>query len=185
MKRETSTEFTKLEIMRLCHSALDSRTLRVEVLKRLQTAIPFDCSFFSTTDPATLLFTSSLLDFSIPTWARVRLIENEFMQEDFNKFLSLLKSRLAVGILTEQTEGELGRSQRYRDVLTPLALGDEMRATFVANAACWGTLCLHRERAAPAYTPAEASFLARLTPHIAEGLRKALLLAHLQDYSHG
>jgi len=178
MKRETSTEFTKLEIMRLCHSALDSRTLRVEVLKRLQTAIPFDCSFFSTTDPATLLFTSSLLDFAPPTWARVRLIENEFLQEDFNKFLHLLKNHLPVGVLSEQTRGELRRSQRSRDILTPLALGDEMRATFVTNAACWGTLCLHRERTTPAYTPAEATFLARLTPHIADGLRKALLLAH-------
>jgi len=66
MKRETSTEFTRLEIMRLCHSALDSQTLRTEVLKRLQTVIPFDCSFFSTTDPATLLFTSSLLNFAPP-----------------------------------------------------------------------------------------------------------------------
>src|SRR6516225_5941054 len=107
MKRETSTEFTKLEIVRLCHSALDSRTLRVEVLKRLQTALPFAGSFFSTTDPATLLFTSSLLDFPVPTWARVRLIENEFLQEDFNKFLHLLKHHLPVGVLSEQTRGKL------------------------------------------------------------------------------
>jgi DNA-binding CsgD family transcriptional regulator len=185
MKRATTAERTRLEMIRLCHSSLDARTLRTELLERLRTVIPFDASFFSTTDPATLLFTSSLLDFSLPTWARVRLVENEFTQEDFNKFLYLLKNRLPVGVLSEQTEGDLGRSQRYRDVLTPLALGDEMRAAFVANAACWGTLCLHRERAAPAYTPAEAAFLARLTPHIAEGLRKALLLEHLQDHSLG
>jgi DNA-binding CsgD family transcriptional regulator len=51
-----------------------------------------------------------------------------------------------------------------------------MRAVFVTNAACWGTLCLHRERAVSAYTSAEAAFLAQLAPHIAEGLRKALLL---------
>ena len=48
MKRETSAERTRREIMRLCHNTLDSRTLRVEVLKRLQTVIPFDFSFFST-----------------------------------------------------------------------------------------------------------------------------------------
>ena len=178
MKGATSAERTEREILRLCHSALDARTLRVEVLKRLHTAIPFDCSFFSTTDPATLLFTSSLLDFAIPTWARVRLIENEYLQDDFNKFLHLLKHHLPVGVLSEQTQGELHRSRRYQEIWTPLALGDEMRATFVTNAACWGTLCLHRERATPAYTPAEAAFLSRLTPHIAEGLRKALLLEH-------
>jgi DNA-binding CsgD family transcriptional regulator len=178
MQQETSAERTRLEIIRLCHSTLDSRTLRVEVLKRLRNVIPFDATFFSTTDPATLLYTSSLLDFSLPTWARVKLIENEYLQDDFNKFLQLLKNRLAVGVLSIQTQGELHRSQRYQDILTPLALGDEMRATFVTNAACWGTLCLHRERGAPSYTPAEATFLARLTLHIAEGLRKALLLEH-------
>ena len=185
MKRATSAERTGLEMIRLCHNSLDSRTLRAELLERLQTVIPFDGSFFSTTDPATLLFTSSLLDFLVPTWARVRLIENEFMQEDFNKFLSLLKNRLPVGVLSEQTEGDLRRSQRYRDVLTPLALGDEMLVVFVTNSACWGTLCLHRERATPLYTPAEATFLARLTPHIAEGLRKALLLEHLREHTLG
>ncbi|HZC82365.1 MAG TPA: helix-turn-helix transcriptional regulator [Nitrospiraceae bacterium] len=178
MRRETSAERSGLEIIRLCHSSLDSQTLRLELLKRLKTVIPFDCSFFSTTDPATLLFTSSLLDFAVPTWARMGLIENEYLQDDFNKFVYLLKNDLPVGVLSEQTQGELHRSQRYRDILTPLALEDEMRATFVANAACWGTLCLHRERATPAYTRAEAIFLAQLTPHIAEGLRKALLLEH-------
>ena len=147
MKSETSADRTKLEIIRLCHSAMDSRTLRLELLQRLKRVIPFECSFFSTTDPATLLFTSSLLDFSLPTWARVRLIENEYLQDDVNKFLDLLKNDVPVGVLSELTQGELNRSQRYRDILTPLDLGDEMRATFVDNAACWGIgKCLKRNQ---------------------------------------
>jgi DNA-binding CsgD family transcriptional regulator len=52
-----------------------------------------------------------------------------------------------------------------------------MRAIFLSGSACWGTLCLHREQGAPEYSPAQAKFLARLTPHIADGLRKALLLS--------
>jgi DNA-binding CsgD family transcriptional regulator len=35
---------------------------------------------------------------------------------------------------------------------------------------------LHRERSSPNFTPAEASFLAKLAPHLAEGLRTALLI---------
>ncbi len=178
MKRGTSAENTRAEILRLCHGTLDSRTLRVEVLKRLRTVIPFESIFFSTTDPSTQLFTSSVLD-ETPTWALLQFLENEFLQDDFNKFRDLVNNRLSIGVLSEQTQHELHRSQRYRDILEPLALGDEMRAVFVANAACWGTLCLHRERGAPEYTTAEAAFLAQLTPHIAEGLRKALLLAHV------
>jgi DNA-binding NarL/FixJ family response regulator len=57
-------------------------------------------------------------------------------------------------------------------------MDDELRAIFVTNTACWGTLCLHRAQAHSGYTPAEAAYLAELAPHIAEGLRKALLLGN-------
>lgn len=175
MKREKLAQFSGSEIIQLCHSALDSQTLRVELLKCLQTVIPSDYIFFSTTDPSTQLFTSAVLD-DTPTGILAQFVENEFLQDDFNKFRHMLRNHRPVGVLSEQTEHELERSQRYRDILVPMALGDEMRAIFVTNAACWGTLCLHRERAISNYTPAEAAFLTRLTPHIAEGLRKALLL---------
>jgi DNA-binding CsgD family transcriptional regulator len=174
MKREAPMERTRQEIIRLCHSALDSHTLRVELLKQLQRVISSDYIFFSTTDPATHLFTSSVLD-ETPMPVLSQFLENEFLQPDYNKFLTLLNTHQSVGVLSEQTQHDLSRSQRYRDILAPLALGDEMRAVFVTNAACWGTLCLHRERAASSYTSAEAAFLAQLAPHIAEGLRKALL----------
>ncbi len=173
--RETSKEVIRLEIIRLCHSTLDSRTLRVEVIKCLRKVIPFDSLFFSTTDPSTQLFTSAVTD-ETPGWAIHQFLENWFRQDDFNQLPSLLRNHLSVGVLSEQTQHDLSRSQRYRDILAPLALGDEMRAAFVTDTACWGTLCLHRERAITEYTPAEVAFLAQLTPHIAEGLRKALLL---------
>ena len=177
MERETREEQTRLEMIRLCHGTLDSHTLRVELLERLQTVIPFDALFFSTTDPSTLFFTSSIHN-EIPTWALRPFLENEFLQDDFNHFRELVKNRQSVGILSEQTQHELSRSQRYRDILAPLALGDEMRAVFSANASCWGTLCLHQERNAPEYTAPEAAFLTSLTPHIAQGLRKAQLLTN-------
>ena len=50
-------------------------------------------------------------------------------------------------------------------------LGDELRAALVVGSKCWGFMCLHRERSSPNFTPAEAAFLAKLAPHLAEGLR--------------
>jgi DNA-binding CsgD family transcriptional regulator len=38
-------------------------------------------------------------------------------------------------------------------------------------------MCLHRDRSSPPFTAGEAAFLAQLTPHLAEGLRKALLIS--------
>src|SRR5260221_12980319 len=155
----------------------DAQKLLVELAKLPQNVLPFDSTFFTTTDPSTQVFPSLVTEDS-PTWAMLQFLENEFFQDDFNQFHTLLKNRQSIGVLSEQTQHQLQRSQRYRDILEPLALGDEMRAVFVMNAACWGTLCLHRERGAPEYTATEAAFLARLAPHIAEGLRKALLLAN-------
>jgi DNA-binding CsgD family transcriptional regulator len=181
MNRDDSAEVSSLEIRRLCHSGLDAQCLRVEVLKCLRTVIPSDYVAFSTTDPSTQLFTSSVLDPIYPWPILALFLENEFLKDDFNKFRHMLRSHRSVGLLSEQTQNDLERSPRYRDVLAPMALGDEMRAVFVTNGACWGTLCLHQERSKFNYTPAEVTFLTGLTRHIAEGLRKALLLDHVQS----
>src|SRR6478609_3111885 len=39
-----------------------------------------------------------------------------------------------------------------------------------------GVLCLHRQQGDPAFTAEDIAFLRHLTPHLAEGLRTALLL---------
>jgi DNA-binding CsgD family transcriptional regulator len=40
----------------------------------------------------------------------------------------------------------------------------------------WGVLCLHRELSGSGFTLAEAAFLEQIAPHLAEGLRTALLI---------
>jgi DNA-binding CsgD family transcriptional regulator len=168
-------EQVKQDIVRRCHTGLDSRTLRIEVIKRLREVIPFDVSFFPTADPATLLFTSAVAD-EILQRATPQFMENEFLHDDVNKFVWLARSKQPVNGLVEATEHELVRSPRYRDILAPLALGDELRAALITNGVCWGFMCLHREQSSQNFTDAEAAFLGRLAPHIAEGLRTALLL---------
>ena len=176
MKRETLAESIRLECARLCHSSLDSRTLRIELLKRLRKILPFDYAYFSTTDPVTQFGTSVVLADDPPSWLMPLFVENEFLQDDFNKFSDMLRHRQPVAVLSEATGYDLNRSQRYRDMLVPLDMGDELRSVFVTEGACWGTLCLHRGQAESGYTAGEAAFLTQLVPHIAEGLRKALLI---------
>jgi len=170
-----SAERIRQEIVRLCHAGLDSRTFRVETVKRLRKLIPVDASFFATADPATLLFTGAVVD-DVLARAAPRFVENEFVQEDAVKFARLARGRSPVGTLGAATRGELARSPRYQEILAPMDLGDELRAALVVGSKCWGFMCLHRERSSPNFTTAEAAFLAKLTPHLAEGLRTALLI---------
>jgi DNA-binding CsgD family transcriptional regulator len=173
--QQQRAERIRQELIRLCHAGLDSRTLRIEIMKRLKTVIPIDLSFFSTIDPATLLFTGAVVD-EILERASPLFIENEYLKDDLNKCAWMARSNTPVVNLVQATQGELERSQRYREILTPLALGDELRAILIVNGTCWGFMCMHRDQAGPPFTLAEAAYLARLTPHFAEGLRKALLL---------
>jgi DNA-binding CsgD family transcriptional regulator len=170
-----SAERVRQEIIRLCHAGLDSRTFRVETVRRLRKIIPIDASFFATADPATLLFTSAVVD-DVLAPATSQFIENEFLKDDSVKFARLARGRSPVDSLGVATKGELARSPRYQEILAPIDLGDELRAALVVGSKCWGFMCLHRERSSPNFTPAEAAFLAKLTPHLAEGLRTALLI---------
>jgi len=173
--QQQSAEQVRRDIIRLCHLGLDSRALRVEIIKRLRKVIPIDVSFFTTVDPATLLFTGAVVD-EILQGVTAQFLENEFLKDDVNKFSWLARSTTPVGTLIQATQHELEQSPRYQEILAPLALGDELRAALITSGVCWGFLCLHRDRSSPHFTAAEAAFIGRLTPHIALGLRKALLL---------
>ena len=172
---QQSAERVRREIIRLCHAGLDSQTLRIEMIKQLRKVIPIDVFFFTTADPATLLFTGAVTD-EILEHATPQFLTNEFLQDDVNKFSRLARSATPVGSLIQATQRELEQSPRYQEILAPLALGDELRAALMTSGVCWGFLCLHRDRSSPHFTAAEAAFIGRLTSHIALGLRKALLL---------
>jgi DNA-binding CsgD family transcriptional regulator len=174
-----SAERIKQEIIRLCHGGLDSRTFRVETVRRLRKVIPVDVSFFATADPATLLFTSAVAD-DILARATPQFIENEFLKDDSVKLTRLARGGSPADSLGLATKGELARSPRYQEILAPMDLGDELRAALVVGSKCWGFMCLHRERSSPNFTPAEAALLAKLTPHLAEGLRTTLLIGGAQ-----
>jgi DNA-binding CsgD family transcriptional regulator len=175
-------ERVRQEIIRLSHSGLDSRTFRVEAVKQLRKAIPTDVSFFATADPATLLFTSAVRD-DVLAQATPLFLEREFLKDDPVQFTRLARANSPVDSLGMATKGGLVRSPRYQEILAPIDLGDELRAVLKVGSKCWGFMCLHRERSGPDFTPAEAAFLAKLTPHLAEGLRAALLLGDSRSAS--
>src|ERR1041384_4795489 len=90
-----SVTSARKDIIRLCHSGLDSVALRREVMRRLRRVLPVDSFWFATADPLTLLATSSLVD-AIPEKATPLFIANEFFDNDVNKFTQLARARTPV-----------------------------------------------------------------------------------------
>jgi DNA-binding CsgD family transcriptional regulator len=175
MDHSPAARRTEQSIARLSHAGLDPRAFRVEALRRLRTIVPVDALFCATVDPATLLFTGSLVE-EIPESVTPAFLSNEFLQDDVNKFVHLAHNTGPVQSLYAATRGEPALSPRYREILAPIGFGDELRAALRVGAETWGVLCLHRELAGPGFTAAETAFLERIAPHLAVGLRTGLLI---------
>jgi DNA-binding CsgD family transcriptional regulator len=152
--------------------------LRDRVLARLRRTVPFDAAFWAIADPSTLLFTAPYQQ-GIPAETIPYFIQNEFFDEDVNKWTALARDRTGVGTLARATAGDLTASARYRDVFEPLGLGDELRAVLRVDGACWGYVCLHRE-AGTAFSSAEVLRVRREAPLVADAIRTGVLSARAE-----
>jgi DNA-binding CsgD family transcriptional regulator len=175
MRRGPALDNLTQAIVELCASGLSPAVLRERVLPRLRRAVPFDAAFWTTADPVTLLFTAPHQQ-DIPDGTVPYFVQNEFLDEDVNKFTALARDPAGVGTLARATAGDMDASARHRDIFRPIGLGDELRAALRTGGACWGFLCLHRE-AGTAFSEAEADYVRRLAPRLAEGIRAGLLVA--------
>jgi DNA-binding CsgD family transcriptional regulator len=103
-------------------------------------------------------------------------LDNEFGHDDVNKFARLARATDSVGTLDHVTRGDRTTSARYREVLQPLGLGDELRVALVTGGRCWGVLCLHRQDVPLGFGEQDVTLLRRIAPALAEGLRKGIAL---------
>ncbi len=156
-----------------CYAGLGAAGLREDILRRLRRMMSVDAAFFATVDPMTLLFTSAAADEPLGA-ATPLFLQNEFGREDVNKFAGLAESADPVASLDRATFGQRPASARYREIMGPLGLGDELRAALITKNRCWGVLCLHREDASHGFDAREIDLIRRISPHLAEGLRRAV-----------
>lgn len=160
--------------MRVCHSGLDVGGVQAQVLRSLRRLVPVDVAFFATADPGTLQFTGAHSEEPLVA-AAPRFLANKLAGVDVNTFTSLATSAAHMATLDSATGRSRFESERYREIMRPVGLGDELRAALVAGLECWGYLCLHRADGPLGFSRREATVVARLGPHIAYALRLALL----------
>lgn len=162
----------------LCHRGLDVPELVRRAAVALHAAIRFDRSCWHTIDPATLMFTGAIKDRFV---ADPRFPRYEYSIDDVNKFAHLARQRRPAGILSQATGGMPQQSARYRDLLEPLGIGDELRVAFVADEHCWGGCALYRNAGAPDFAEDDATLMAQLSPVLAAGFRGAILVSGLSQ----
>lgn len=153
---------------------LDATCLAFDEL--LRRAVPYAVAAWSTHDPATGLFTSCTMS-GLPkdVEREVALFRHEFSEGEPNAFRTLIAEGRTVALLHADTEGELERAARYRELLSAFGVVDELRAVLWADERPWGSATLYRlDRR---FTEDDGAAVGALAPHAAHGLRLVLLRA--------
>jgi DNA-binding CsgD family transcriptional regulator len=151
----------------------------VQTGRLLAEELVFDGWCLFTCDPESTLPTGGAVE-GFPHWACRPFWDNELQDADFNKFNVLARSHDPVAVLSETTDGDLGRSPRHRRIYQPMGVVDELRAVFCDGSACWGCMVLVRSAAAGSFEADEAQLVRDLVPQITCGLRQSVLHSTLE-----
>jgi DNA-binding CsgD family transcriptional regulator len=160
------------EIDRLARSGLDWVSLSAALSDVIAKVVPFERSCWHTVDPGTVLFTGTILRGL--SCSGLWLAEHEYVIEDVNKWSFLALSGRVAGATSLATHGDLSRCARHRSQ-EAYGIGDELRASFVADGTYWAAAAFIRDRDRPWFTEDDVRFMAAVSALVADGFRRALL----------
>jgi DNA-binding CsgD family transcriptional regulator len=109
------------------------------------------------------------------------MAEIEMAGEDVNAFRELAHREHGAASLSAATSGRLERSRRHHEVRCPNGLGDELRAVLRSDSRTWGALSLLRGADSDHFEPTDSATVASVSAVLAEGVRRAMLLADPPD----
>src|SRR3954468_11923198 len=167
------------DLVDLLHRADDLREFSRRASRLVRRSVPFDGVCLVTLDPATALPTSEIAENGLPADALPRMARIEIDGADVNTFREMLRSGRHVATLSEATHGELDLSIRHRELRSPNGFGDELRIVLAIDGAVWGGFTLLRGEDHARFTAEEAERVGALSRHLAEGVRRTVLLSAL------
>jgi DNA-binding CsgD family transcriptional regulator len=155
-------------IEELCGRRTGERALRIALVEELRRSVGFDWYAWLVTDPETEVGTSPLAD--APSLTDVsRLIRYKYLTT-VNRWTTLDAEAVT---LAGATDGDLGRSLLWREVLSTYGVSDVASVVFRDAHGCWGWLDLWRSSDATAFGPADVAYLSAIGAPITEALRRA------------
>jgi DNA-binding CsgD family transcriptional regulator len=172
VRRERARSRCRERLVALVDATLDPEEARRAAIEELRRAVGFDRWCWPLTDPASALSTGGIgeVDFW-PVLPRLVALEEH---GDVTRKPQLVVGRRASAALSSATGGDLARSRRWRECLSPYGIGDELMTACRDAHGCWGSVELMRDREDGMFDEADTEFLDDLAPTLGALLRKAL-----------
>lgn len=152
-----------------------------EVNEAITPAIPHfrDPCWFAV-DPASLLVTSHY-EPALPELPR-EWLAHEYYEDDVLKMADVARSARGVSTLREATGGDHSRSKNWRLFVEPYG-GDQqlLGALRTGTGEAWGIVGIYRERGQPEFSHEEIQLIRSLSPYLAEGARRGLLIGEARE----
>jgi DNA-binding CsgD family transcriptional regulator len=132
-----------------------------------------------TVDPASLLITSHVQE-GLPEFP-AEWLAGEYYNEDVHQINDVLRSASGLSTLHEAAGGDPSGTKRWRRNM--IMGGDQELLIRLRSKSgpVWGVLGLYREPDRQLFTESEKSFLQAAAPHLADGVRRALLIGEATD----
>jgi DNA-binding CsgD family transcriptional regulator len=172
---------SKDKIVRLASQGCDLVTFWKASSEVLVKAVPHYVSpCWYTLDPISLLVTSHYQP-EVPELPS-EWMAHEYFQDDFHKIADVARSREGISTLHDVTDGDPSRSRAWHLFIRPYGGEQEVLVALrTRGGEAWGMLGLYREAGRPQFDPEERSFLREISPYLAEGARRGLLIGEATD----
>lgn len=148
-------------IERICASACDARTLRLQLLDELRKAVRFDAYAWLLTDPVTSVGSAPLAD--VPCL-------HELPRAIRLKYLTTTHRWTSLTDVALLSDGDPSRSLLWRDLQSAYGIADVASLVFRDRHGCWGFLDLW---STTTFTRQEAAFLKGIAEPVTAALRRS------------
>lgn len=178
---EHTMQRAKDRVAHLAGQSLDLVTFWRASSEVLAKAVPHymtPCWF--TFDPASLLVTShyqtEILEIP-PEW-----LAHEYFGDDVRSMADVARSKRGMLTLHEATGGDPSRSNGWKLYVRPYGGDQELLVALRTRTGdAWGMLGLYREPGQPEFGPKEFHFLHEVSPYLAQGAQRGLLMGEATD----